>query len=145
AGIRVIKAFVREPDESRRFEARVDGHLRQNLRISTLFSFTFPPVFLIANRGREVLRYAASRLTGDGNLTLGEWQQFSLYLVYVFFPLGNLGFIISLMSQAAASAERIFEILGAENEVETRPGAVEMGQVQGHVVFENVSFRYFKH
>jgi len=89
--------------------------------------------------------YAASRLIVDGNLTLGEWQQFSLYLVYVFFPLGNLGFIISLMSQAAASAERIFEILDAENEVETRPGAVEMGQVRGHVVFENVSFRYFKH
>lgn len=145
AGIRVIKAFVREPEETRRFEASVDSHLRQNLRISTLFSFIFPLVFLIANLGQVVVLYAASRLIVDGNLTLGEWQQFSLYLVYVFFPLGNLGFIISLMSQAAASAERIFEILDAENEVETRPGAVEMGQVQGHVVFENVSFRYFKH
>ena len=145
AGIRVIKAFVREPEETRRFEASVDSHLRQNLRISTLFSFIFPLVFLIANLGQVVVLYAASRLIVDGNLTLGEWQQFSLYLVYVFFPLGNLGFIISLMSQAAASAERIFEILDAENEVETRPGAVEMGQVRGHVVFENVSFRYFKH
>ena len=68
-----------------------------------------PLVFLIANLGQVVL-YAASRLIVDGNLTLGEWQQFSLYLVYVFFPLGNLGFI-SLMSQAAASAERIFGFL----------------------------------
>jgi len=62
----------------------------------------------------------------------------------VFFPLGQLGFIISLMSQAAASSTRIFEILDAQNAVESKPGAVELGGVKGHVRFEDVSFRYFK-
>ncbi len=145
AGIRVIKAFVREPQETERFADSVDRHLRQNLRISLLFSLIFPLVFLIANLGQAVVLYAASHQIIGGSLTLGEWQQFSLYLIYVFFPLGNLGFIISLMSQAAASADRIFEILDAENEVESRPGAGEMGQIEGHVVFDEVSFRYFKH
>jgi len=145
AGIRVIKAFVREPQETERFADSVDRHLRQNLRISLLFSLIFPLVFLIANLGQAVVLYAASHQIIGGSLTLGEWQQFSLYLIYVFFPLGNLGFIISLMSQAAASADRIFEILDAENEVESRPGAGEMEQIEGHVVFEAVSFRYFKH
>lgn len=145
AGIRVIKAFVREPQETERFADSVDRHLRQNLRISLLFSLIFPLVFLIANLGQAVVLYAASHQIIGGSLTLGEWQQFSLYLIYVFFPLGNLGFIISLMSQAAASADRIFEILDAENEVESRPGAGEMEQIEGHVVFDEVSFRYFKH
>ena len=44
-----------------------------------------PLVFLIANLGQVVVLYAASRLIVDGNLPLGEWRQFSLYLVYVFF------------------------------------------------------------
>ena len=42
----------------------------------------------------------------QGTLDLGGYQKFSLYVVYVFFPLGQLGFIISLMSQAAASSQR---------------------------------------
>ena len=62
----------------------------------------------------------------------------------MFIPLGNLGFIISLMSQAAASATRIFEILDAKNEVESKPDALELQEVQGHVEFRHVSFRYFK-
>lgn len=144
AGIRVVKAFVREPEEIRRFEASADRHLKQNLRISVTFSLAFPLIFLIGNLGQTAVLYAAGHQIVDGTLTLGEWQEFSLYLAYVFMPLGNLGFIISLMAQAAASAQRIFEILDAPNEVEDRPGAVELGPVRGHVVFENVSFRYFK-
>jgi len=144
AGIRVVKAFVREPEEKTRFRTAVDRHLAQNMRIALIFSFIFPLIFLIANLGQAAVLYAGSAQIIDGTLTLGEWQEFSLYLIYVFFPLGNLGFLISLMAQASASAERIFEILDAKNEVESKPGAIELGAVSGRVVFEDVSFRYFK-
>ncbi|GIV81447.1 MAG: ABC transporter ATP-binding protein [Anaerolineae bacterium] len=144
AGIRVVKAFAREPYEQARFRQAVDSHLEQNLKISRTFAFIFPATFLIANLGQAAILYAGGLQILDGTLTLGQWQQFSLYLVYVFFPLGQLGFIISLLSQAAASSTRIFEILDAKNEVEDRPGAIELPQVEGHVEFRNVSFRYFK-
>jgi ATP-binding cassette subfamily B protein len=143
-GIRVVKAFVREPYEQARFRQAADSHLEQNLKISRIFAFIFPATFLIANLGQAAVLYAGGLQILDGTLTLGQWQQFSLYLVYVFFPLGQLGFIISLLSQAAASSTRIFEILDAHNEVEDRPGAIELQQVEGHVEFRNVSFRYFK-
>jgi len=144
AGIRVVKAFVREPHEQARFRQAADSHLEQNLKISRTFAFIFPATFLIANLGQAAVLYAGGLQILDGTLTLGQWQQFSLYLVYVFFPLGQLGFIISLLSQAAASSTRIFEILDAQNEVEDRPGAAELKHVEGHVEFRNVSFRYFK-
>ncbi len=144
AGIRVVKAFAREPHEQARFRQAADSHLEQNLKISRTFAFIFPTTFLIANLGQAAVLYAGGLQILDGTLTLGEWQQFSLYLVYVFFPLGQLGFIISLLSQAAASSTRIFEILDAQNEVEDRPGAIELKDVEGHVEFRNVSFRYFK-
>jgi len=144
AGIRVIKAFGREKYKQTRFDQAVESHLEQNLRISSIFSFIFPLISLIGNVGQVAVLYAASDQILGKTLTLGEWQQFSLYLVYVFFPLGQLGFIISLMSQAAASATRIFEILDAKNDVEDKPDAVALTEVQGHVAFSNVSFRYFK-
>jgi ATP-binding cassette, subfamily B, multidrug efflux pump len=144
AGIRVVKAFAREPQEQQRFEGAADDHLAQSLKISRTFAFIFPLIFLIANLGQAAVLYAGSFQITDGTLTLGEWQQFSLYLVYIFFPLGQLGFIISLMSQAAASSTRIFEILDAHNAVEDQPDAIDLGEIEGHVQFNDVAFRYFK-
>ena len=144
AGIRVIKAFVREPQEQARFAIANDDVLSQNLSVSKMFSFIFPVVFLIANLGQAAVLYAGGVQIIDSTLTLGEWQKFSMYLAYVFMPLGMLGMIISLMSQAAASATRIFEILDAHNDIENNPYAIELSSVQGYVKFENVSFRYFK-
>jgi ATP-binding cassette subfamily B protein len=79
----------------------------------------------------------------NGTLTFGEWQKFSLYLMFVFFPIGQLGFIISQMSQAAASAQRIYEILDAKSDVANKPDAAVLPAIQGRVQFDNVSFRYF--
>src|SRR5690606_33923654 len=64
-------------------------------------------------------------------------------LILVFFPIGQLGFIISQMSQASASASRIFEILDAQNEVADKPNAQLLPPIQGKVTFKNVTFRYF--
>jgi ATP-binding cassette subfamily B protein len=80
----------------------------------------------------------------EQTLTIGEWQKFSLYLAYVFIPLGQLGFIINLMAQANASAQRIFEILDTRNEVEDKPNAMGLSHVNGDVEFDDVVFRYFK-
>ena len=145
AGLKVIKAFTAEPREKARFDESIDSLLEQQLRVARIFSILFPLIFLTANLGQAAILYFGGRQIVDGSLTLGEWQKFSLYLVYIFIPMGQLGFIISLMAQAAASAERVFEILDAENEVETRPGAMELEEIRGEVTFDNVSFRYFAH
>ncbi len=144
AGLKLVKAFVQEPKEQARFEAAVDSHLQQALKVARVFSFLFPVVFLVASLGQVAVLYFGGQQIIYGTLTIGEWQKFSLYLMYVFFPLGQLGMIVSLMSQAAASAQRVFDILDAESEVTDRPGAVEMPPIRGRVAFEHVTFRYFK-
>ena len=145
AGLKVVKAFAAEPREEARFGDGIDHLLSQQMRVARIFSVLFPFIFLIANLGQGAILYFGGRQIVDGTLTLGEWQKFSLYLIYVFIPMGQLGFIISLMAQAAASADRIFEILDAENAVTDRPGATIVQEVRGRVQFENVSFRYFSH
>lgn len=145
AGLKVVKAFAREPHEQGRFDQAADAVLAQQLKVSRIFAFLFPLIFLIMNLGQAAILYFGGAQIIQGTLTVGEWQKFSLYLVYVFFPIGQLGFIINLMSQASASATRIFEILDTVNEVQNKPGAMELaGGVQGAVKFENVTFRYFK-
>lgn len=145
AGLRVIKAFTSERREQERFEGSIDALLAQQLRVARIFSVIFPLIFLVANLGQAGILYFGGRQIIEGTLTLGEWQKFSLYLIYVFIPMGQLGFIISLMAQASASADRIFEILDAENDVANKPDAVPLEDISGHVVFDNVSFRYFAH
>ena len=145
AGLRVVKSFTSEEREEERFGESIDHLLEQRLRISRFFAFLFPTIFLVANLGQAAILYFGGRQIIEGTLTLGEWQKFSLYLVFVFIPMGQLGMIISMMAQASASADRIFEILDAKNDVEDKPGAVEIDQVDGRVQFDNVTFRYFQH
>jgi ATP-binding cassette subfamily B protein len=144
AGFKVVKAFAREPQETARFKTSADELLMQQMQVARMFSFLMPFIFLIANLGQAAILYFGGNQIINTTLTIGEWQKFSLYLVYVFFPMGMLGMIINLMSQAAASAQRIFEILDTKNEVENKPGAQELKEIKGDVRFENVTFRYFK-
>ena len=143
AGMKVVKAFAREGEEAARFNAANVDLMHQQITVARVFSFLFPVIFLIANIGQAAVLYFGGRQILAGTLTIGEWQKFSLYLIFVFFPIGQLGFIISQMSQASASAHRIFEILDASNDVTDRPDAVTLPSVQGNVVFDDVSFRYF--
>ncbi len=143
AGIKVIKSFVREPEQKRRFDKSADDLMAQNIKIARFFSFLFPVVFLILSLGQAAIQYFGGRQIILGTLTLGEWQKFTMYLMYVFIPLGQLGMIVSQMSQASASATRVFEILDAHNDVTDQPGAQPLPPIQGNVVFDNVTFHYF--
>ncbi len=143
AGMKVVKAFAREPEESIRFRHAADSLLQQQITLARIFSFLFPLIFLLSNLGQSAVIYFGGRQVVQEILTVGEWQLFSLYLVYVFFPLGHLGFIISQMSQAAASATRIFEILDARSDVSDKPGALPLPPIAGKVAFKQVTFRYF--
>lgn len=143
AGIKVVKAFVREGYEQKRFETAARDLFAQSMRVSRIFAFLFPVIFLIAQLGQVGVLYFGGKQILEGTLTLGQYQEFSLYLIYIFFPLAQLGFIISLMAQAAASSSRIFEILDARNDVADKPNAPALSAIQGHVEFKDVTFRYF--
>jgi ATP-binding cassette subfamily B multidrug efflux pump len=143
AGIKVVKAFAREPQQQARFDVAADDLMHQSIKVSRTFSFIFPLVFLIANMGQAAVLFFGGRQIIYGTLSFGEWQKFSLYLMFVFFPIGQLGIIISQMSQASASANRIYEIMDAESEVKDKPNAVELPPVEGRVAFDNVVFSYF--
>jgi ATP-binding cassette, subfamily B, multidrug efflux pump len=143
AGIRVVKAFTREQSEQMKFGTAADALMGQQIKVARVFSFLFPLIFLVANMGQAAVLYFGGVQIIESTLTLGQWQEFSLYLVYIFLPVAQLGFIITQMAQASASASRVFEILDAKSDVTDLPGALQLAELQGQVAFENVTFRYF--
>lgn len=142
AGIKVVKAFAREPQEQAKFDQAASSLMQQGIKVSRVFTFLFPMIFLIANFGQAAVMYAGGTQIINQTLTIGEWQQFSLYLAFVFFPIAQLGMIITQMSQAAASASRVFEILDAKSDVVDKPDAINLPEIKGQVEFKNVTFRY---
>ena len=143
AGIRVVKAFAREAHQQASFERAADEVMAKQIEVARVMAFIFPTIFMVAGLGQIAVLYFGGRQILNNTLTIGEWQKFSLYLMYVFFPMGQIGFIIGQMSQASASADRIFEIFDAQNEVVDKPNAKPLPAIQGEVEFRDVSFRYF--
>ncbi len=143
AGMKVIKAFTREQQQQNKFGAAADNTMVQAIAVSRLFTFMFPFIFLIANLGQAAVLYVGGKQIIAGALSLGAWQEFSMYLMYLFFPIAMLGMIINQMGQASASAERIFEILDARSDIVEKKNAMTLPPVRGEVKFENVTFRYF--
>jgi len=143
AGIKVVKAFTRERNEQKKFNLAADDLMDQQIYVARLFSILFPFVILIASLGQALVLYFGGRQIIGGTLSLGQWQEFSIYLVFLFMPAAQLGMIITQMSQASASSTRIFEILDVENELEDKQDAITLPEVEGSVKFEKVTFRYF--
>jgi ATP-binding cassette subfamily B multidrug efflux pump len=143
AGIRVVKAFAREGEEQAKFQGQAGSLMNQAIGVARLFTFLFPLVFFVANLGQAAILFYGGQQIIAGTLTLGEWQEFSLYLMYLFLPIAMFGMIITQMGQAAASAHRIVEILDAQSDVRDAPDARPLPAVEGRVQFERVTFRYF--
>ena len=142
AGVRVIKAFVREPYEVARYRSANDDLLQENLTIVRGTSLSFPLIFFIANLGTlAVIWFGGAQVIG-GQLNIGELVAFNSYLTYLLLPVFILGSTLTSITQSAASAHRVFEVIDTPIEVANKPDAIALTHLHGRVVFEDVSFRY---
>ena len=142
AGVRVVKAFVREPYEQERYRNANNSLLQENLVVVRGTSLTFPLIFFISNLGTLAIIWLGGEQVIGGSLSIGELVAFNSYLSFLLLPVFILGSTITSLSQSTASAHRVFEIIDAPIEVEDKPDAVILPPARGSVIFENVSFRY---
>ncbi|MBD2532672.1 ABC transporter ATP-binding protein [Nostoc flagelliforme FACHB-838] len=141
-GIRVVKAFVRESTERSRYTSMNDGLVRANMKTINAIHNTFPFLFLLSNLVTlAVFAYGGAQVIG-GRFSIGELVAFNSYLALILQPILLIGFAAPAIAQAAASAERVYEVVDAEVEIRDRPGAVPFTTCGGRITFENVSFRY---
>ncbi|HEY9086699.1 MAG TPA: ABC transporter ATP-binding protein [Anaerolineaceae bacterium] len=142
AGVRVVKAFAREEHEQNRFTQRNTELRDQSVVLAQYFSSFFPMVFMIANLAIVAVIWVGGLQVIGGRLTLGELVAFVNYQGFILMPVFMLGMIGSMLTRAEASAQRLFEVIDAESDVQEKPGALELTNIAGRVSFEQVSFRY---
>ena len=143
AGVRVVKAFAREPYERERFSDANLDLMNQFIKAGKVIARAFPLIFLLSNLGTLAVIWIGGVQVIGGRLTIGELVAFQSYLMMTMFPLFMLGMIMAMVSQASASADRVFEILDAQSEVVEKPAATTLPAIEGRVTFEGVWFRYF--
>jgi len=143
AGVRMIKSFVREPHEEKRYEAANQAFYDVNIEVNRILSLAFPTIFGISNAATLCIYWIGGGQVIGETLTVGQLVAFANYFMMAFFPVLTLGMIVAALSMAAASAERVFDILDARSEVVEKPDAIPLPPVEGQVAFENVTFRYY--
>lgn len=141
-GVRVVKAFVREPAETRRYTAMNDALVGANMKTIRAIRNTFPTIFLLSNLVTLVVfGYGGSEVIRQ-RFSIGELVAFNSYLLFILQPILLIGFAAPAIAQSAASAQRVYEVVDAEIEIRDRPNAVPFSTCGGRITFEHVFFRY---
>ena len=141
-GVRVVKAFVREPAERERYTRLNNDLVKVNMQTISAIRNVFPYIFLLSNLiTLAVVGYGGAQVIGK-TFTIGELVAFNSYLLFILQPIFLIGFAAPVIAQAAASAQRVYEVVDAEIEIRDRPNAVPFEKCGGRITFENVHFRY---
>ncbi len=142
AQIVVVKAFAREDFARDRFEEDNSAVLRAWIRLANLFTLAQPAVWLIVGVLAFLLLFFGGRRVLDGEITLGTLVEFYSYITLLSLPAMRLAFMIDVTARAIANGKRIFAIMDTAPEIKTRMGAVNPGELRGHIRFDDVSFVY---
>ena len=141
-GMRVVKAFVRDEHERGRFGDANDAYAFESIRVMQLLAILTPGMFLLVNLGVAGVIWFGGNLVVSGQLSVGQIVASVSYVTYTLFPLMMLGSMLGPLSSADASAERIWEVLDAEADIQERADTHPLPAVRGRVAFEDVCFSY---
>ena len=142
SGIRVVKAFVRREYESERFEEANTELYETQLRFTQLLSIFFPIIMALMNLGTVAIIYYGGLQVFAGVTSVGQIMAFINYLFSTMFPVMMLAMMAGQISAAGASATRVMEVLDTEPEIQENENPIQLSEVEGKVVFENVTFSY---
>ncbi len=117
SGIRVVKSFSREPFEKGQFGDRAEGVLNETMAARGLRAFYIPGMSFLPATSIALLILFGGRAVVEGNLTVGEFALFQLYLMQLVWPMQGFGMVIDQGQRALAACERVFEILDEMPEV----------------------------
>ena len=141
-GIRVVKAFAQEGREVERFRAANDRIMAINDRINRVWTFFWPMVALFNQVGLLVVWAVGAHQIHDQRVTVGMLTASLAYIARFYTRLESMSRVAGLTQRAAASAQRIFEILDRAPAVPEPERPLDPGRVRGEIALRGVSFRY---
>ena len=144
SGVRVIQSLGREEENFRRFQSVNRENRNANVDAARLTAAVMPLVEMsVAVSTALIIIYGGYRVL-DGAIGVGVVTAFTLYVQRFFEPIRNLVLQYTQVQRAMAGGQRAFEVLDTQPEIEDAPDAVDLEDVRGEVVFDNVSFEYIE-
>ena len=140
--IRVVKAFVREEYEKKKFKKANDGLMEAAMNAGNLMAFVMPIMMLIMSATSLSVYWFGGRFVGEGIMTTGQLMSFISYIMQILMSVMMFAMILIMLTRARASATRILEVLETEADIRDMNVDQPLGVKNGRVEFKSVSFRY---
>jgi ATP-binding cassette subfamily B multidrug efflux pump len=141
-GVRVIRAFVRDPQERDRFEEASSDLFGVQLGAGKLMAFMFPSVMLVLNLSTTAVVWFGGHLIADGTMQIGSLTAFITYLAQILTSVMMATFMFMLVPRAEVSADRIMEVLDTEPALHPAASPLAAGSEPGKLELRHVEFRY---
>jgi ATP-binding cassette, subfamily B, multidrug efflux pump len=142
AGVRVVRAFVREPQERDRFEGASTQLFDVSLGAGKLMALMFPSVMLVLNLSTTAVVWFGGHEIADGSMQIGSLTAFITYLAQILMSVMMATFMFMLVPRAEVSAERIMEVIGTEPALAAPASPRPAGSAPGLLELRGVEFRY---
>ena len=141
-GMRVVRAFIREPDEALRFGKANADLTETSLKAGRLMAFMFPIVLFVLNVSSVAAIWFGGKRIGAGEMQIGAMVAFLSYLVQILMSVMMATFVASMIPRAAVCADRIQEVLGTDSTVVAPPSPVTELPIRGSIDLRDVGFNY---
>lgn len=141
-GVQVVRAFAREDYETRRFEAANKDVYHKWLHVIDEWAKIMPSTNWLITIGTILILYFGGQMVIAGELTIGAVVAFNAYLLMMAEPAQALTGLVNAGGEAAAGAQRVFEVLDTEPDIKSSKEAVTLSTLKGEVEFRNVSLKY---
>jgi ATP-binding cassette subfamily B protein len=143
SGARVVKAYVQEEHEADAFERQARQFEQANMEWARLSMALWPLLFVLTGLSTLVVIVVGAQQVQAGAMTVGDFVAFSFFVLLLANPMVNLGWTLNLYQQAAASMDRVEEVLSRKPLVVDAAGVTQAPAIRGSIRFERVSFGYF--
>lgn len=144
-GIRVVKAFAREPYELQKFDAQNDEWFARRFNVIRSWSNNWPFFNFLITLSIVLLLFFGGPMVFANTITVGTLFAMISYVLLLNGPVQRLGFLVNLAATAGASASRVFAIMDITNTISESEDPYSATSISGDVRFENVSFAYGSH
>ncbi|MCL5070554.1 MAG: ABC transporter ATP-binding protein/permease [Actinobacteria bacterium] len=144
SGIKVVKSFTQEQNEINEFSILNGEFIKRNLSLARARAVFWPVMILIGGIGSLIVLYAGGRQVIANEISLGEFVQFSAYIMIITWPLISLGWVINLIQRGGASMGRINEVFRREPVIKSPDNPAPVSKIMGNLKFENIYFSYPK-
>ena len=141
-GIRVVKAFAREPVEIEKFARKNTEHYNANMERAGIEAKAQPFLEFLTGMSAVIMVGYGGYLVLSGQMTVGTLFAFYSLLWSLVWPVRMLGWLVNMAEQALAAAPRLFELLDTQPEIRDCPSPIHLPHATGHIAFEDVGFSF---